>query len=57
MKIFKEIIEEQRERNRTYRFSGWWGLVVKIIILLVVIWVMVNFTSDNIENIREIFKP
>ena len=57
MKLFKEIIEEQRERNRTYRLSGWWGLVVKIFILLVVIWIMTNFTKDNIENIIEIFKP
>jgi hypothetical protein len=55
MNVFKEELEHRRDRNRNYRFGGWSGILLKIFIIIVLLWVINNFTKDNVENMFQIF--
>ena len=55
MKLFKELYEEQKDRNRGYRFSGWIGMVIKIAILIGVLLMIKVITSEYIGDLFEIF--
>jgi len=55
MKIFKTLYEDQKERNRTYRLNGWYGLIVKILLLFVIMLMLKNITKEYIEDIFNIF--
>ncbi|MCK9329542.1 MAG: hypothetical protein PHY08_04985 [Candidatus Cloacimonetes bacterium] len=55
MKIFKEEVDYRRERNRHSRFGGWFGLLIKIVIVIILYIVIKGFAGDNITNFFNFF--
>ncbi len=55
MKIFKEEIDFRRNRNRHTRFGGWFGLFIKIVIVLILYIVIKGFAGENIVNFFDFF--
>jgi len=51
MKLFKEDLETRRERARTSRFGGWGGLLLYIALVLVILYIVKDFTSASVERI------
>ena len=46
----KDDIQDKRERVPFSRYNGWFGLVLKILVFVVVLYVFYNFTTDNAER-------
>ena len=55
MNIFKEEIEYRRDRNRFYRFGGWKGLVLKVVIIAIIFTVFKTFSSTHVQNMFWLF--
>lgn len=55
MKLFKEEIEYRRDRNRHFRFGGWRGLFLKILIIVILFLVLNTFSGENIKNFLGFF--
>jgi len=51
MKLFREFMEERRERIRNIRFGGWSGIVIKILLCLTVLWIHRDFGKESVEVI------
>ena len=51
MGLFRDVVEEKRERNRSSRFGGWKGIVIKIAVLLAVLYFFRNFTRESAETL------
>jgi hypothetical protein len=55
MKTFKEEVEYRRERNRNYRFGGWKGLLIKIILLVFIFMLFKSCNKNNVANVFNFF--
>jgi len=51
MKLFREVAEEQRERNRGSRFGGWKGMILYIFAVIVLFYLFRNFTRESAETL------
>lgn len=49
--FLREEILYRLERNRSGRFSGWKGLVIKIILLILIINFFTSFNKDSAKRI------
>jgi hypothetical protein len=54
MSVFTEKVEDRRDRNRNYRFGGWGGIVVKVLVCLILLWVINGINSDQVVNMFRI---
>ena len=55
MKLFKEILEETKERNRSFRFTGKMGLLIYICALLFLLSLIKDINRESVENMFRIF--
>jgi len=51
MGLFREFVDDKRERNRSGRFGGWKGIVIKIVVLIAVFYFFRNFTRESAETL------
>ncbi len=49
--FLKEEIQYRYERNRSGKFGGWKGLIIKILILILMIHFFMSFNKDSAKNI------
>ena len=50
MKVFREQVEDRREKNRNRRFGGWKGLLLMIAIFIVVLMMYNSCTETNVGD-------
>jgi len=55
MKLFKDVVEEIRARNRAHRFTGKMGLVIYIAAVLILLYIIKDINKGSVENMFRIF--
>ncbi len=50
-RFLKDEIEYRYERNRSGRFGGWKGLIIKILLFALLIHFFISFNKDSAQNI------
>ncbi len=49
-RFLKEELEYRHQRNRSGRFGGWKGLIIKILLLAVLINIFISFNKESAQK-------
>jgi hypothetical protein len=50
-RVLKEELQYRYERNRSHRYGGWKGLIIKILLLALLIYFFLSFDKSSGQSI------